>query len=381
MFKRNLEKYIREYNKSFPAVAILGARQVGKTTLARQVISKSKKYVYVDLEDADDFNALSNIALFLKSHRNELVVIDEVQRMPKLFPALRAEIDANRKANRFLLLGSASPELLKHSSETLAGRIIYTELSSLIYSEVKDSYTMNEHWLKGGYPEALRQKKLSTWNAWMKSFVRTYVEKDLPNLGLSSPAFTLTRLLQMLAYNQGQMLNKSEYAKALNISVPTVSNMLDYLHYAYLIRVLPAYATNVNKRISKTPKVYLRDTGMLHHLLNVGDMKSLLANPKVGFSWEGYVLENIITKIGDAKNYFYYRTQDGTEADLVICHYDKPEQIVEVKMNSDAKITKSLLNSMTDLKVAKATIIVAGNNINYKLQKGIIVNSLDVFLK
>jgi predicted AAA+ superfamily ATPase len=200
-------------------------------------------------------------------------------------------------------------------------------------------------------------------------------------LGLSSPAFTLTRLLQMLSYNQGQMLNKSEYAKALNISVPTVSNMLDYLHYAYLIRVLPTYATNVNKRISKTPKVYLRDTGMLHHLLNVGDMKNLLANPKVGFSWEGYVLENIITKIGDAKNYFYYRTQDGTEADLVICHYDKPEQIIEVKMNSDAKITKSLLNSMADLKVTKATIIVAGNNINYKLQKGITVNSLDVYLK
>lgn len=380
MFIRQIEKEVAKLIKAFPSVALLGPRQVGKTTLAKNIMNKFKNTVYLDLEDRDDFNALQNPKLFFENYRNALVVIDEVQRMPELFPALRAEIDANRKAGRFLLLGSASPDLLQKSSETLAGRIVFKELSPLLYEEVYPTITYDKHWLRGGYPEALNQKNAALWNTWHASFLRTYIEKDLPMLGLSSPALTITRLLQMLAYNQGQVLNKSEYASALGISVPTVSNILDYLSYAYLIRFLPPYFTNAKKRVVKSPKVYIRDSGMLHHLLSVTQFKALLANPKAGFSWEAYVIEQVIHHYGDEKSFYYYRTQGGTEADLVIAHYNKPTHIVEVKMSNNPTITKSLHNSMQDLGIKNASIIIPGNAISYLLEKGVKVCSLDMFL-
>ncbi len=381
MFSRHIQKNLLKLVKSFPSVALLGPRQVGKTTLAKQIMGNIKNTVYLDLENRDDWNALQNIRLFFENYRNHLVVIDEVQRMPELFPALRAEIDANRKPGRFLLLGSASPDLLKKSSETLAGRIVFRELSPLMYNEISDEVNYDKHWLRGGYPEALKQKSAALWNTWHASFLRTYVEKDLPLLGLASPALTITRLLQMLAYNQGQILNKSEYAAALGVSAPTVGNILDYLSYAYLIRVLQPFSNNAKKRIVKSPKVYLRDSGMLHHLLGVSQMKDLLSNPKAGFSWEGYVMEQIINYYGSDKNFYYYRTQDGTEADLVIAHYNKPVQIVEVKMNSEPQVSKGLLNSMEDLKVKQAQIIVPGNGIYFALKKGVHVCSLDAFFE
>lgn len=381
MFARYIEKDVSKLIKSFPSVALLGPRQVGKTTLAKSVVKNIKNTTYLDLEDKDDWNALQNPKLFFETHRNSLVIIDEVQRMPELFPALRAEIDAKRKAARFLLLGSASPDLLKKSSETLAGRIVFKELSPLLYNEVSSTISYEKHWLRGGYPEALRQKNATLWNTWHASFLRTYIEKDLPMLGLASPALTITRLLQMLAYNQGQILNKSEYANALGVSVPTVSNILDYLSYAYLIRILPPFSANVKKRIVRSPKVYLRDSGMLHHLLGVSQNKDLLANPKAGFSWEGYVLEQIINYFGDTKTFFYYRTQDGTEADLVIAHYNKPTHIVEVKMNSSPQVSKSLMNSMEDLSVKQAVIVVPGTKVFFSLKKEVKVCSLDMFFE
>ncbi len=380
MFARNIEESIRKLITTFPSVALLGPRQVGKTTLAKTIMSKVKNTVYLDLEDRDDFNALQNPKLFFENYRNTLVVIDEVQRMPELFPTLRAEIDAHRKAGRFLLLGSASPDLLKKSSETLAGRIVFKELSPLLLSEVYPDIVYEKHWLRGGYPEALKQKNIALWNTWHASFLRTYVEKDLPALGLASPSLMITRLFQMLAYNQGQLLNKSEYAMALGVSVPTVSNILDYLSYAYLIRFLPPYATNVKKRIVKSPKVYIRDSGMLHHLLGISQTKDLLANPKAGFSWEGYVIEQIVNHYEDDKNFYHYRTQGGTEADLVIARYNKPLHIVEIKMGSEPRVSKSLLNSMVDLGVKQASIIIPGTSISFPAEKGVTVCSLDTFL-
>jgi predicted AAA+ superfamily ATPase len=381
MYTRIIQKDLRKLIKNFPAVALLGPRQIGKTTLAKSVLETLKQGIYLDLEDKDDFNALSNTKLFFESHRSELIIIDEVQRMPSLFPMLRSEIDAFRMPGRFLLLGSASPELLQQSSETLAGRIVYKELSPLNILEIGQKIKYEQHWLKGGYPDALKQRSIELWEVWHGSFLRTYIERDLPLLGLPSPARTITSLLQMLSYNQGQILNKSEYAKSLGISVPTVSNMIDYLSYAYLIRLLPAYSTNTKKRLVKSPKVYIRDSGMLHHLLGVSHMKGLLSNPKVGFSWEGYVIEQLVQYLPEQKNVFYYRTQDGTEADLVIARYNQPEEIIEVKLHSEPKVTKSLLNSMNDLAVNKASIIVPGNKIYYRLQDNISVCSIDKFLE
>jgi len=380
MFTRNIEESIRKLITNFPSVALLGPRQVGKTTLAKTIMSKTKNTVYLDLEDRDDFNALQNPKLFFENYRSALVVIDEVQRMPELFPVLRAEIDARRKSGRFLLLGSASPDLLKKSSETLAGRIVFKELSPLLLSEVSPAITYEKHWLRGGYPEALKQKTVALWNTWHASFLRTYVERDLPALGLASPALIITRLFQMLAYNQGQILNKSEYAMALGISVPTVGNILDYLSYAYLIRFLPPYATNAKKRIVKSPKVYIRDSGMLHHLLGISQTKELLANPKAGFSWEGYVIEQIVNHYEGDNTFYHYRTQGGTEADLVIARYNKPMHIVEIKIGSEPRVSKSLLNSMVDLGVKQARIIIPGTGISFPAEKGVTVCSLDTFL-
>ncbi|GDX52186.1 ATPase [Bacteroidota bacterium] len=368
--------------KDFPSVALLGPRQVGKTTLAKAIIKTSKRdSVYLDLEDHDDFNALANPKLFFTQNRNKLIVIDEVQRKPELFPALRSEIDAHRKPSRFLLLGSASVDLLKQSSESLAGRIIYKELSPLSFNEVKDKYSMERHWLRGGFPEAVAARNAELWRLWQQSFVRTYIERDLPMLGLSASPHDVNRLLHMLAYNNGQVLNKSEYAKTLSLSVPTISMMIDYLSNAFLVRLLQPFSTNAKKRIIKTPRLYLRDSGMLHFLLNVKDANSLLKNPKAGFSWEGYVIEQVIEKTGDDRDYYYYRTQDGTEADLVICSHHTPEIIVEAKMSSSPSISKSLFNSMEDLKVKKGFIVIPGSGISFPLSKNVQVNSLDVFLE
>jgi hypothetical protein len=379
MYNRIIQKDLRKLIKNFPAVALLGPRQIGKTTLAKSLLDTIKKGIYLDLEDKDDYNALSNTKLFFENHRSGLIIIDEVQRMPALFSLLRAEIDAYRNPGRFLLLGSASPDLLQQSAETLAGRIVYKELSPLNLREIRERIKYEQHWLKGGYPDALKQRNIELWEIWQGSFLRTYIERDLPLLGLPSPARTITSLLQMLAYNQGQILNKSEYAKSLGISVPTVSNMIDYLSFAYLIRLLPAFSTNTKKRLVKSPKVYIRDTGMLHHLLGVSHMKGLLSNPKVGFSWESYVIEQLIQYLPDQKNVFYYRTQDGTEADLVIARYNQPEEIIEVKLHSEPKVTKSLLNSMKDLGVNKAYMIVPGTKVYFRLQENISVCSLDQY--
>jgi uncharacterized protein len=381
MYVRKDTKLLEKYLKIFPVVVLLGARQVGKTTLARQIAKSIKKMIYIDLEDNDDFNSLVNPKLFFDNFRDQLIIIDEVQRMPELFANIRAEVDIKRKASRFILLGSASLKLLKVSSESLAGRVVYHHLGGLALFEVNKSVTINHHWLRGGYPEALKQKTIQLWHVWMASFIQTYMERDLPMLGLATRPQILMRLMQMLAYNHSQIINRSEYAAALGISVPTVSNIIDYFEGSYLIRILEPYVTNVKKRVSKLPKIYIRDSGMLHHFMGTPNMKRLLANPKVGFSWEGYVIEQLILFHGSTKSYFYYRTQDGTEADLVICNYNTPEYLIEVKLNSKPIITKSLINSLNDLNLKKAFIIVPGTNVSYVLGKEIKVMSLDSYFK
>ncbi|MDW8417919.1 MAG: ATP-binding protein [Chitinophagales bacterium] len=381
MFTRLLEKELVRLLRHFPAVALLGARQVGKTTLARTLLKKFRKSVYLDMEDVDDHRALSNPRLFFDSYRDHLIVIDEIQRTPELFPALRSEIDRQRKPGRYLLLGSASPDLLQKSSETLAGRIVYKELSPLLLSEVSAKIDYRTHWLRGGFPDAIRQRTAALWNVWHSAFLRTYVERDLPMLGLPTPSHTLTRLLQMIAYNHGQILNKSEYAHALGVSVPTVSQMLDYLMHAYLIRLLPPYANSPKKRIVRSPKLYVRDSGMLHHLLGITHHKNLLNNPKVGYSWEGYVIEQIIQHAGAEKNYFYYRTQDGAGCDLVIAHYNKPQTVVEIKLNPSAPVMKGLRNSMEDLRIKKAFVVVPGTDVHYAIDRRIQVVSLSIWLE
>lgn len=368
IIKRIAEKELVSILKFFPAVAILGPRQSGKTTLVKQLTKhfSKKKTVYIDLENPDDAARLDNPTLFFKEHQQDIVIIDEVQRMKTLFPILRSVIDAHRKPGRFILLGSASPDLLIKSSESLAGRIYYYELSPLMYAEIKDIYTIDKHWLRGGFPTPLLARRKEDASLWHQSFLTTFIERDLPALGFSpSTPQLMLRLMQMLAHLHGNTLNNSQLAGSLGVSSPTIQKSVEYLDNAFIIRKLQPYFTNAKKRIIKSPKIYIRDSGILFNLLKITDKSSLLGHPVVGAAWEGYVIEQIINQLRDKFDYYYYRTQDGTEADLLLLKAGKPYVTIEIKFSTAPKITQGTYNSIADLKTKKNFIIIPSNEQGY----------------
>lgn len=368
LIQRLAQKQLLSILKFFPAVAILGPRQSGKTTLVKELSKhfSKKKTIYIDLENPDDIAQLDQPTLFFQEHQNDIVIIDEVQRMKELFPILRSVIDSYRKPGRFILLGSASPDLLIKSSESLAGRIYYYELPPLLYTEVKNKYTVDRHWIRGGFPTPLLAKKKEDATFWHQSFLTTFIERDLPSLGLNSisPQWML-RLMQMLSHLQGSILNISQLANSLGVSSPTVHKAIEYLESAFIIRRLAPYFTNIKKRIVKSPKIYIRDFGILFNLLKITDKASVLGHPIVGTAWEGYVIEQIIGELRDKFNYYYYRTQDGTEADLVLLKAGKPYITIEIKFSTAPKITQGTYNSINDLKTKKNFIIIPSNEQGY----------------
>ena len=359
MITRSIENEVLESLSYLPCVAILGPRQVGKTTLVKKLMSVlNKPSIYLDLEYfADRDKLLTAPDLYFIEHENEVVILDEIQRMPELFPLLRSMIDKNRKPARFILLGSASPALLRQSSETLAGRIIYFELQPLHYQEVSSTISYQKHWLRGGFPDALLAPNDKATDLWFRGFVQTYIERDLPNLGLNASPVLMKNMLRMLTNIQGGMLNYVDLSDSLNISQPTVKTYIDFLEAAFLIRRLKPYFANIGKTLVKSPKIFLKDTGILHHLMGIQDFEGLQGNIGLGNSWEGYVIQQIIANLKSDVEPYFYRTKDKSELDLVLVQNTQVKVTIEIKYGNSPNISKGNTIAIADLG-AKLNLIV-----------------------
>lgn len=378
MIKRFAQNKILKLLKSFPCVALIGPRQVGKTTLAMEIQKSLKsESIYLDLELTSDFNKLLDAETFLAQNQSKTIIIDEVQRKKDLFPLLRALIDKNRRPGRFILLGSASPDLLRDSSESLAGRIAYVELSTFIINEIEQNYSIEQLWVKGGFPDAFLEKV--SWQDWMNNFISTYLEKDLPALGFPADRLTAQRLWTMIAHNHGYLINYSEFSKSLEVSVPTVKKYINFLESAFLVRQLPSYYFNIKKRIVKSPKVYIRDSGILHHLLGLENLNQILGYPKMGASWEGFIIEQIAAFLPDYLRIYFYRTRDGSELDLVIEKGGYPYIAIEIKYGSDVRPTKGNTEAIKMLKT-KHNFVIIKDDENYLLSNGFRVCGIKLFL-
>lgn len=324
MLARKLENIIWEALDRFPVVGLIGARQVGKTTLARALTDRLPgKSLYLDLERPSDLAKLADPEFFLEQHAGELVVLDEIQRRPEIFPVLRALVDADRRNGRFLVLGSASPDLLRQSSESLAGRIIYHELPPLRIGEVAASPDgWRTLWCRGGLPQSYLAPSDHVSLEWRQAFVTTYLERDLPVLGFRTPATTLRRFWQMLAHSNGQLWNASKIAGSLGVSAPAVRHYLDLLEDTFMVRQLQPYHANLKKRQTKSPKAYVRDSGLLHAILGLETMDAILGHPSAGSSFEGWVIEQVVSVLPASWHPFFYRTTAGAEIDLVLAGPD-----------------------------------------------------------
>jgi uncharacterized protein len=358
MIHRAKTERVEQSLSIFPATAIIGARQVGKTTLVRSLLAKAlSDTVYLDLERPSDLDKLQNAELFFRLNRDKRIVIDEVQRKPELFPLLRYEIDQDRRPGRFVLLGSSGPELLRQSSESLAGRLEYVQLGPLTMLETGHE-NWEKLWLRGGFPEAYLSGNDSQAFQWLIAFLRTLVERDLPALGLSLTNLDVSRLLTMLAHHQGQTTNASQLAKSLGVSQPTVKKAMDFLEQAFVCNRLEPWYTNAKKRIVKSPKIYVHDTGLLHSLLGIEKLDMLLGHPVSGFSFEGFIIQQLLEPLDHSCQSYFYRTQDGTECDLLITRNHEVETCVEIKLTARPTITKSMRLVMEDLKPRHFFIVV-----------------------
>ncbi len=382
MITRKLEHQILKSLEYFPSVAILGPRQSGKTTLAKILMSKvGKEAIYLDLENPEDQSMISEPLLFFRANMDKCIFIDEIQRKPELFPILRSIIDEKREPARFVLLGSASHDLLFLSSETLTGRIVFTELTPFLLSEINAQIPMNDHWLYGGFPQPCLINDNIFRAEWFKSFFLTYVERDFRMLGLNANTDGLSRFFRMMAFENGNILNKSNLSKSLERNFSQIDDFINYFQQAFLLKVLPSWSGNLKKRLTKSPKIYLRDSGLLHYLLNIKSLNDLISHPALGNSWEGYVIEQIIREFDDEFEYYFYRTQDGTECDLVLVRSNMPFCAVEMKFTSSPSRTKSLTTAIADLETKYNYIVVPQIKQPYQLDEKIWVTDIPGFIE
>lgn len=350
-----------------PAVALLGTRQVGKTTLAHS-IAESRTALYLDLESPEDLLKLSDPSAFLSMHGDKLVIVDEIQRAPDLFMVLRGLIDKNRRAGRkgeqYLLLGSASMDLLRQSSESLAGRISYIELAGLNVLEVPATRPKDRQklWLRGGFPESYLAESDALAMTWLENLIRTYLERDVPQMGFRVPATRLRRLWTMLAHLQGESVNFSKLGANLEVDSKTVSSYIDILVDLLLVRRLEPWHANVKKRLVKSPHFYIRDSGILHRLLGIGDHNSLLSNPVLGKSWEGFVIENVLSVLPNHVEAYFYRTAAGAEIDLLLKLSGKELWAIEIKNSVAPKIKKGFHLACKDIKATRKYVIYGGED-------------------
>ncbi len=363
MIPRRKTRIVLARLDQFPAVALLGPRQVGKTTLAGQ-IAEERPCVYLDLENPADREKLADAALYLSAHADKLVILDEVQRAPELFQTLRGLIDQGRRRNvrtgRFLLLGSASMDLLRQSGESLAGRIAYVELGPLDVLEV-DGEARDRLWIRGGFPDSFLAESEEASVIWRENFIRTYLERDIPQLGPRVPAETLRRFWTMLAHLQGGLLNAAQLARGLGVDGRTVGRYLDLLVDLLLVRRLPPFHANVGKRLVKSPKVYVRDSGIVHTLLRLDDRDAVLGHPVAGGSWEGFVLENLLSAAPERVSASFYRTSAGAEIDLVLELPGGRLWAVEIKRGLAPGLDKGFHHARQDLRPQRCFIVYSGD--------------------
>ena len=368
MIDRLLSPLISSALGQFPAVALLGPRQVGKTTLAIELGEKLDAQ-YLDLESDQDLIKLEQPELYLADHLDKLVILDEVHRVPRLFPVLRGLIDrARRKGIRsghYLLLGSASPDLLKQSGESLAGRISCFELEPFHVLEV-DPLKLDDLWLRGGFPDSFLAANSSHSLRWRLDFIRTYLERDIPQFGPRIATETLRRFWVMLSHHQGGLLNTAQFARNLGVDVKTIGSYLDLLVDLFLIRRLVPWHANLGKRLIKSPKVYVRDSGIVHALLNIKDKEVLVSHPIVGLSWESFIIENLLSCTLERAQAYFYRSAGGAEIDLLMLWPDGCFWAIEIKRSLTPKVSRGFHSACEDLEPARKWVVYPGKE-RYRL--------------
>lgn len=375
MVKRTIESEIIENLSVFPAVVLLGSRQCGKSTLIKMMSDAFQSFIYLDLQNPADLSKLNDSRYFFDTYKDSTICIDEIQLAPELFSVLRSAIDFHRKPGRFILLGSASRDLVQHTSESLAGRVGLVDLTPFVVDEVKLSsqFNLQEFWIRGGYPDSYLATSDKASVLWRDNFIRTYVERDIPQLGYQIPALQMRRMMMMLAHVHGQVLNLSKLAESLNVTHPTIRKYIDLLEQTYVVRSLSPYENNLKKRLVKSPKIFLRDSGLLHSLLQINDFNQLMGHPVYGSSWEGMVVENVLTNFKQF-NASFYRTASGVEVDLVL---EKANDLylIECKASSSPVLSKGFWVALDDLS-PKHTYILAPVTSTYKMKENITVCNL-----
>jgi predicted AAA+ superfamily ATPase len=366
MIYRNQQQELITALDQMPIVALLGPRQVGKTTLSLAILpTLQKSAIYLDLEKEADQRKLADPSYFLGQFNGQLVVLDEVQRMPDLFLVLRSIVDERRRegerTGHFLLLGSASKELVQASSETLAGRIRFLESHPFTATELwdyeKSAYHLDRHWFRGGFPDSyLAISDLESWR-WRADFVQTYLEKDIPSMGLGVSTTQLSRFWSMLAHFHGQQVNLSSIARSLGLSHTSIKNYLDLLTDFYMVRQLKPWAGNLKKRLVKSPKIYFRDTGILHKLLQISEYDVLLGHPMLGASWEGFMVEQILAVLDDRWSCSYYRTSTQVELDLVLQTPKNETWVVEIKRGTMPKLGRGFFEACQDVGAVRRFVL------------------------
>ena len=382
MIERESKIQIIELLKEFPAVGVLGPRQVGKTTLAEEIAaSGSTDTIYLDLESPKDQAKLDEPEEYFELHKGKLIILDEVQRVPELFAILRGVIDRRRRqgfrTGQFLILGSASLDLLKQSSETLAGRIAFIELFGINVSEINHDKLMGQDqlWLRGGFPDSLLANTDEASLRWRMNFISTYLEREVPQFGPRIPAVTLRRLWTMLAHNQGGQLNTAQLAANLDMSASTARRYIELLEDLLLVRTLRPWSGNIGKRLVKAPKVYIRDSGITHALLTLRTLDDILGHPVVGASWEGFVIENLLSCLPIGTTAWFYRTAAGAEIDLVIEQGNQQKYAIEIKRSMTPTVSKGFHLGCEDIKATKKFIVYSGNE-RFPVSKEIMALSL-----
>lgn len=370
MIPRLIHPQLIDALSNSPVVALLGPRQVGKTTLSLQLgrTWKVKKSAYLDLELDSDLAKLDDPESYLRRFENQLLIIDEVQRKPDLFRVLRGLVDMRKRngepSGQFLLLGSASRDLLQQSSESLAGRIQFLEMTPFSIAELavseKNNFNLQQHWFRGGYPDSyLANSDEQSWQ-WLGNFISTYIERDIPLLGVQIPPARMRRFWTMISHFHGQQVNLSSLGKSLDVSHTTARSYVDVLTDLYMLRQLPPWSGNTKKRLVKSPKIYLRDSGILHRILNIADFETLLGNPLLGHSWEGFVIESILNSLSDKWRFSYYRTTAQTEIDLVLEGPRRQVWAIEVKYTLAPKLGAGFHRACEDINASKKWVIYSG---------------------